>query len=391
MLRSLTELPVREAIPLVDLKREFAPMRPDVEQAFASILDSMRLFLGPNVQAFEQEYASYLGADHCVGVGDGTMALHLALRACGIGPGDEVITVSNTFFATVEAIVLAGATPVFVDVDETTFTMNLADAERAITLRTRALLPVHLYGRMADMTGIMDLARRYDLRVIEDACQAHGARHAGKAAGTIGDAGCFSFYYSKNLGAFGEAGGVTTNDPEIAHRIRMLRDHGSNVRYHHDALGVNGRLDELQAAVLRIKLPCLDGRNELRRIHARRYNEALADLPVVTPHIPGPEHVFHLYVIRTEARDELRDHLAGEGIHTGIHYPIPCHLQPACRPFQADQRRLPVTESVAGEILSLPMFPELREDEIDRVVSSITSFFATRDSTWSNFSSEGNT
>ena len=384
------------AIPLVDLGRQYGPIQDQVHAAFGAIFQDMQLFLGPNVRAFEQEYAAYLGASDCVGVCDGTTALHLALRACGIGAGDEVITVSHTFFATVEAIGLAGATPVFVDVDPDTLTMDVAAAERAITSRTRALLPVHLYGRLADMSGLMALARAHNLRVIEDACQAHGARSApagpelrsgpaaaephgarrdGRAAGTFGDVGCFSFYCSKNLGAYGEAGGVVTNDPELAWRVRCLRDHGSAMRYHHDALGLNGRLDELQAAVLRIKLPWLDEWNEARRRHAAQYNSLLAPLPVRTPSLPGAEHVVHLYVIRTPARDALRAHLERRGIHTGIHYPVPCHRQRACAPYAPAAGALPVTEAVADQILSLPMFPELRDEEIAYVVAAIAQFF----------------
>jgi dTDP-4-amino-4,6-dideoxygalactose transaminase len=374
--RSIAQDRPAMAIPLVDLARQYGPIQEQVHAAFRAILQHMQLFLGPNVQAFEQEYAAYLGAGDCVGVCDGTTALHLALRACGIGAGDEVITVSHTFFATVEAIALAGATPVFVDVAPDTLTMDVAAAERAITSRTRALLPVHLYGRLADMSGLMALARTHNLRVIEDACQAHGARRDGRAAGTFGDVGCFSFYCSKNLGAYGEAGAVVTNDPELAWRVRCLRDHGSAVRYHHDALGLNGRLDELQAAVLRIKLPWLDAWNEARRRHAAQYNSLLAPLPVQTPALPGPEHVFHLYVIRTPARDALRAHLAQRGIHTGIHYPVPCHLQRAGALYAPAAGALPVTEAVAGQILSLPMFPELRDEEIAYIVAAIAEFFA---------------
>jgi dTDP-4-amino-4,6-dideoxygalactose transaminase len=363
-------------IPLVDLQRQYIPLQDEIEAAFHTILQGMQLFLGPNVRAFEQEYAQYLGVEECIGVSDGTMALHLALRACGIGPGDEVITVSHTFFATVEAITLAGATPIFVDVDPATFTMDVAAAERAISTRTRALLPVHLYGQMANMPAIMALARAYQLRVIEDACQAHGARLHGQAAGTFGDAGCFSFYYSKNLGAYGEAGAVVTNDAEVAQRVRLLRDHGSPLRYHHATLGLNGRLDELQAAVLRIKLPFLDRWNELRRQHAQRYNMLLAGLPLRTPTIPGHEHVVHLYVIRTRMREALRSYLENHGVHTGIHYPIPCHLQPACAPYSQGRSSLPITELLVDEILSLPLFPELKNEEIDYAASVVADFFA---------------
>lgn len=367
-------------IPLVDLKRQHQPIQEAVSEAFESILNSMQLFLGPNTRAFEQEYAEYLDVKEAIGVSEGTTALYLALRACGIGPGDEVVTVSHTFFATVEAITMTGATPVFVDVDPASWLMDVQATESAITSRTRALLPVHLYGAIADMEGLMALARRYNLRVIEDACQAHGARRDGRAAGTFGDAGCFSFYYSKNLGAYGEAGGVVTNDPELAARVRLLRDHGSAVRYHHDELGMNGRLDEMQAAVLRLKLPSLDAGNHARREHAARYNAGLRDLDVTVPELTGEDHVFHLYVIRTAARDEMREYLNQRGVGTGIHYPVPCHLQPACMRFAGETGGLPVTEHLVGEILSLPMFPELRDEEIDYTVNVIREFFAQRSS-----------
>ncbi len=367
-------------IPLVDLKRQHQPIQEAVSEAFESILSSMQLFLGPNTRAFEQEYAEYLDVKEAIGVSEGTTALYLALRACGVGPGDEVITVSHTFFATVEAITMTGATPVFVDVDPATCLMDVPAAEAAITPRTRALLPVHLYGAIADMEGLMALARGYNLRVIEDACQAHGARRNGRAAGTFGDAGCFSFYYSKNLGAYGEAGGVVTNDPELAARVRLLRDHGSAVRYHHDELGMNGRIDEMQSAVLRLKLPSLDAGNQARRDHASRYNAGLHDVDVTVPSLTGEDHVFHLYVIRTSARDEMRAYLNQRGVGTGIHYPVPCHLQPPCASFDTEPGGLPVTEQLAGEILSLPMFPELRDEEIDYTVNVIREFFAQRSS-----------
>jgi len=367
-------------IPLVDLKRQYSASRDEFHAGLDAVLESMQLFLGPNIRGFEEEYARYVNAVDCVGVSDGTAALHLVLRACDIGPGDEVITVSHTFFATVEAINLVGATPVFVDIDPSTYNMDLAAVEEAITPRTKAILPVHLYGRMVHMPDIMDTARRNGLRVIEDACQAHGAHIDGRMAGTFGDAGCFSFYYSKNLGAYGEAGGVVTSDPEIAQRVRMLRDHGSIKRYHHDVLGLNARLDEMQAAVLRVKLPLLDGWNEARRRIAARYNAALGHLPIDLPTLPGEDHVFHLYVIRTRNRDELRAHLERRGIHAGIHYPVPCHLQRACASFSAGMGSLPVTESVVGEILSLPIFPELRDEEVDHVVRALEEFFAAKDS-----------
>lgn len=365
-------------IPLVDLKRQHSAIREAVRWEFDSILSTMRLFLGPNVEAFEREFSAYLHAEFGLGVSDGTTALHLALRACGIGPGDEVITVSHTFFATAEAIVLAGATPVFVDIDPVTHTIDVEAAESAVTNRTRAVVPVHLYGRMADMTSVMDFARSHGLSVIEDACQAHGARRDGRAAGTIGDVGCFSFYYSKNLGAYGEGGGVVTSNPVLAERLKMLRDHGSLKRYHHEAIGLNGRLDELQAAVLRLKLPRLDAGNNRRRAHATRYCKRLAGLPLGTPEPAEDDHVYHLFVIQTPFRDDLKAHLEEQGIGTGIHYPIPCHLQPACRSLGYKPGSLPVTEALVGEILSLPMFPELEADEVDRVCDVVEEYFAER-------------
>lgn len=365
-------------IPLVDLKRGYSRVRDDVQHEFGAILESMHLFLGPNVKTFEQDFANYLGVGHCIGVSDGTAALHLALRALGVGPGDEVITVSHTFFASVEAILLAGATPVFVDVDPESFTMDVAAAERAITAKTRVIMPVHLYGLMADMAGVMQVARRNGLRVVEDASQAHGARRDGSMAGAVGDFGTFSFYYSKNLGAYGEAGGVVTDDPELADRLAMLRDHGSRTRYYHDEVGLNGRIDELQAAVLRYKLPRLDAGNELRRRHARRYSELLAGTPVKTPKLFGQDHVFHLYVIRTPFRDALQAYLKEQGIGTGIHYPVPCHRQAACAKLGETRTTLPITDEAAGEILSLPMFPELRDHEIERVAAAVSCFFTRR-------------
>jgi dTDP-4-amino-4,6-dideoxygalactose transaminase len=362
-------------VPLVDLKRPHLSIKKELDAELARVFDSMHLFLGPNVQAFQDDFAAYLGAKHFVGVSDGTEAIYLALRALEVGPGDEVLTVSHTFFATVEAIRLTGATPVFVDVDPVTFTMDVAEAEKAITARTKVILPVHLYGLMANMDGIMALAKRHNLRVVEDTSQAHGSRRNGKTAGTFGDIGTFSFYYSKNLGAYGEAGGVVTNDDALAEKISTLRDHGSRTRYHHDEIGVNGRMDEIQAAVLKLKLPHLDGANASRRTHARRYSELLKDLPVKTPELFGEDHVFHLYVIRTNRRDELQAHLRDLNVFTGIHYPVPCHKQPAIAKGESVTHDMTVTDQIAGEILSLPIFPELTSDEIEYVVNGVATFF----------------
>jgi dTDP-4-amino-4,6-dideoxygalactose transaminase len=359
-------------IPLVDLKAQFEPLKGEIQAAWDEALSSMRLFLGPNVQAFEKDFAAYCGVTDAIGVSDGTTALHLALRACGIGQGDEVITVSHTFIATSEAILLAGASPVFVDIDPVTYTMDATQIESAITPRTRAILPVHLYGQCADMDAILEIANRHGLVVIEDACQAHGASYKGRKAGSMGTLAAFSFYFSKNLGAYGEGGMVTTNDPALAHRVRMTRDHGSEKRYYHEILGWNGRLDELQGAVLRVKLPHLDAWNENRRQIAAFYNQALARENLFTPlEAPGNRHVYHLYVIRTDDRERLRARLNEQNIGTGIHYPVPIHMQKAFAEFKFAQGSLPVTERVVEQILSLPIYPELTQAQAERVVEEV--------------------
>lgn len=362
-------------VPLVDLKVQYLPIKEQIFKGFEEVLDSMYLFLGKNVQALESEFAQFCGVKYAIGVSDGTTALHLILRALGIGPGDEVITVSHTFIATAEAIGLAGATPVFVDIDPRTFLMDVARVEAAITPRTRAILPVHLYGQTVDMDPLREIARNHDLYVVEDACQAHGAAYKGRSAGGLGDAAAFSFYFSKNLGAFGEGGIVTTDDPDIAARVRMLRDHGSPSKYNHEIVGVNGRLDELQAVVLRAKLPHLATWNEQRRQHAARYNELLQGSPVVTPlACPENEHVYHLYVIRTRHRDELLAWLKEQEVYGGVHYPIPIHLQASMNALGYRQGDLPVTEQVCEEILSLPMYPELADEQIDYVADQVGAF-----------------
>ena len=306
---------------------------------------------------------------------DGTNALHIILRAMAIGEGDEVITVSHTFIATAEAILLAGARPVFVDIDPITYLMDVRQIEAKITPATKAILPVHLYGQTADMDPICAIAQRYGLKVIEDACQAHGAEYKGRRAGGLGDAAAFSFYFSKNLGAYGEGGFVTTNDDELARKVRMIRDHGSERRYVHDLVGTNARLDELQAVVLRSKLPHLAEWNEQRRRDAARYNGLLRGLPLVTPvECPDNKHVYHLYVVRTARRDELQAYLKSQGIASGIHYPVPVHLQKAMADLGFGPGDLPVTERIAGEILSLPMYPELTEEAIEFVADRIQVF-----------------
>lgn len=362
-------------IPLVDLKANYEPLKDEIRQAWDEVLSGMRLFLGPNVQAFEKEFAGYCGVGQAIGVCDGTNALHLALRACGIGPGDEVITVSHTFIATGEAILLSGAKPVFVDINPQTCTMDVEQIESRITTRTRAILPVHLYGQCAEMDPIMHIARRHGLFVIEDACQAHGATYKGRKAGSMGHLAAFSFYFTKNLGAYGEGGMVTTSNDGLARKVRLLRDHGSETRYYHDELGWNARLDELQAAALRIKLPHLDGWNEKRRGHADLYNQLLASAKLVTPNVaPDRQHIYHLYVIRTAQRDALRAFLNDQGIGTGIHYPVPIHLQNAFKFLDYNPGDLPVTETITGEILTLPMYAELTADQVGTVANAILDF-----------------
>jgi dTDP-4-amino-4,6-dideoxygalactose transaminase len=364
-----------QPIPLVDLHAQYQPLAERIRLAWDEVMDSMHLFLGPNVQAFEKEFAEYCGVSQAIGVSDGTTALHIALRACDIGPGDEVITVSHTFIATAEAILLAGAKPVFVDIDPHTYTMDVNQIEARLTERTRAILPVHLYGQCADMDPILAIARQHDLFVIEDACQAHGASYKNQKAGSMGNLGVFSFYYSKNLGAYGEGGMVTTNDPELARRVRMIRDHGSEERYHHEQIGLNGRLDELQAAALRIKLDYLDAWNQKRIEKAYFYTQALESQAIITPKEGnGNRHVYHLYVVQTERRDQLRQHLNERGIGTGIHYPIPVHLQKPCLNLGYGAGSLPVTEKTVGQILSLPIYPELTQEQAQRVITEIQNF-----------------
>jgi dTDP-4-amino-4,6-dideoxygalactose transaminase len=361
-------------VPLVDLKAQYQGIKDEVLLEIARSLEGMQLFLGENVRTFEAEFAAYCGTEYAIGVGSGTEALHLSLLASGIGPGDEVITVSNTFIATVEAIVLVGARPVFVDVDPDTYNIDTSRIEEAINSRTRAILPVHLYGHPADMAPILELARAYGLKVIEDACQSHGAEYHGRRTGSLGDAGCFSFYFTKNLGAYGEAGMIVTSDPDIAERCRMLRDHGQGVKYHHRLVGINGRLDEIQAAVLRVKLPHLDEWNEKRRAIAQVYNVGLPP-PLIKPReMPWAKHVYHLYVIRTPHRAELQSWLESKGVATGMHYPIPIHQQQAWQAYYTGDNHLPITNKLTSEILTLPLYPELNTDEVSYVCECVREF-----------------
>ena len=363
-------------IPLVDLYAQYVPLKDEIFAGMEKVFESMHLFLGENVQALEKEFAHFCGAEYGIGVSDGTAALNIILRAMDIGPGDEVITVSHTFIATVEAIVLVGATPVFVDIDPKTLLMDVNQVEAKITPRTKAILPVQLYGQVADMDPLLEIAARHGLHVIEDAAQAHGATYKGRPAGSIGEAAGFSFYYAKNLGAYGEGGFISTSNPEIARKARMIRDHGSERRYYHDLIGFNGRLDEIQAVVLRAKLPHLNEYNQLRREHARKYNELLANSSIVTPvECPENQHIYHMYVIQAPRRDDLQTWLKERGIGTGIHYPVPVHLQKAMDHLGYKPGDLPVTEKTVERILSLPMYPELSDDQIVAIVDAVRSFY----------------
>ena len=365
-------------IPLVDLKAQYRTIRDEVRAAIDDVLEGMQLTIGPNVRAFDQEFASFCGAKHAIGVGSGTDALQLAIRALGISAGDEVITVSHTFFATVEAILYSGARPILVDVDERTFLMDYAAAAQAITPRTKAIMPVHLYGRTVDMKPLLALAKETGLQIIEDACQAHGAMlDTGARAGASGRVSAFSFYCSKNLGAYGEAGSIITNDDALATELRSLREHGQSTRYYHPVIGYNARLDEIQAAILRIKLRKLPEWNARRLAIARHYTDRLTGSGVVTPEIPeGGRHVFYCYVVRVPdgRRDALRQYLAERGIGTGVHYPVPIHLQEASAFLGYRQGEFPVTERLAAEVCSLPMYAELTDAQVDAVAGAVAEF-----------------
>jgi dTDP-4-amino-4,6-dideoxygalactose transaminase len=364
--------PSEPPVPLLDLAAQYAMLRDEVLRELSDVADSSTYVLGPKVAAFERAFAGYVGAGHCVAVNSGTSALHLALLGAGVGPGDEVITVPMTFIATCWAISYVGATPVFVDVDPATYTMDVEQVERSITPRTRAILPVHLYGQPADLTPLVDIARRHDVPLIEDAAQAHGARYCGRPAGSVGLAGCFSFYPGKNLGAYGEGGAVVTDDDDIASRLRALRDHAQEQRYHHTEIGFNYRMDAFQGAVLSLKLQHLDDWTRSRRLLAARYVEFLDELPLALPvEAVGRDHVWHLFVVLHRERDRIRRELQSRGIHTGLHYPVPVHLQPAYKSLGHEPGRFPVAERVARECLTLPLFPEMTTSQQDRVIEAL--------------------
>jgi dTDP-4-amino-4,6-dideoxygalactose transaminase len=358
-------------IPFLDLGAQYAAIRPEADAAIRRVLESNAYVLGPAVESFERAFADYCGVKHCVGLNSGTAALALLLQAAGIGRGDEVITVANSFFASLEAIVEIGATPVLVDCDEETALMNPAALEAAITPRTKAIVPVHLYGQPADMDAINALAKPRGIKVFEDACQAHGATYKGKKAGSLGDGAAFSFYPGKNLGAYGEGGAVTTDDEALAESIRMLREHGSKKKYHHELMGWNERMDGIQGAVLGVKLPHLDAWNAARRAHAARYAEKLPPSARMFSQSPGTMSCWHLLVVRVADRDHVRNELEARGIGTNIHYPLPIHLQPACKELGWQEGDFPVSEKLAGEILSLPMYAELTTEQVDEVCAAV--------------------
>lgn len=367
---------ISQSVPFVDLSAQYASIKDDVNAAMARVLSQSNFILGKEVNQFEEAFAGYCDTDFAVGVDSGTSALEIALLALDIGPGDEVITAANTFIATVLAISYCGATPVLVDADPVTYNLDPNLVEAAITPRTKAIIPVHLYGQPADMGAMMTLAERHNLWLIEDASQAHGSRFEGQRVGSMGHLGVFSLYPAKNLGAYGDAGIIVTKDEALAHKIRLLRNYGSTVKYHHDIRGFNRRLDTLHAAVLNVKLRHLDRWNACRRAVAAQYDDLLQDSPLITPAVADQvEPVYHLYVVRHPDRDGLQQFLREAAISTGIHYPVPIHLQPAYADLGHKEGDFPVTEKLAGEILSLPMYPELPTAAIQRTVATISDFF----------------
>jgi dTDP-4-amino-4,6-dideoxygalactose transaminase len=360
-------------VPFVDLRIQYLSIKDEIDGAMARVLNDTSFVLGPEVEAFEAAFAEYVNARFCIGVNNGTAAIQLALMACGVGAGDEVIVPANSFFATAEAVSTAGARPVFVDADPISYNIDVTKIEAAITEHTRAIMPVHLYGQAADLDPIFEIAERRGLIVIEDAAQAHGSRYKGRRVGGLARAGCFSFYPGKNLGAYGEGGAVVTNDEEVARDVRLLRDHGSERKYTHEIIGYNFRLEGIQGAVLNVKLRHLDRWNQLRREHAARYTELLRGSSLQLPReMPYAEHIYHLYVVQSDLRDALRKALNESGVQTGIHYPIPIHLQPAYASLNYKAGDFPQAERQAGRVLSLPMFPELTDEQLTQVAEAIT-------------------
>lgn len=360
----------------LDLKSQYKSIEKEVDAALKAVLEKTAFAGGPFVASFEENFATYCETDHCIGVSSGTAALWTALLALGVGPGDEVITVPNTFIATAEAVSLCGAKVVFVDIDPETCLMDPKQIEKAITPKTKAIIPVHLFGQMADMDAIMAIAKAKNLFVVEDACQAHGATYKGKKAGSIGDAGCFSFYPGKNLGAYGEAGAVTSHNTDLANAIKMIRDHGQSKKYYHDRVGWNGRMDGIQGAILDVKLTHLESWTEARRKNANLYNQYLNNIPgiILPKESDTNRHVYHLYVIRTQQREAMLGYLKENEIYCGIHYPVPLHLTGAYENLGYAKGTFKKTEQAADEILSLPMFPELTEAQIQFIAEKIKAF-----------------
>jgi dTDP-3-amino-3,4,6-trideoxy-alpha-D-glucose transaminase len=367
-----------DGVPFVRLDAADPGLSAEIFAAIERVGTSGAFTLGKELETFEQEFAAWCETEHAIGVSSGTSALELTLRALGVGPGDEVIVPTNSFIATAEAVTATGATPRLVDVDESTALLTAEIVEAAFTERTRCVIPVHLYGRSVEMGPLLDLCRARGVRVVEDACQAHGARYRGRPAGTHGDAGCFSFYPTKNLGGWGDGGAVVTADPELAARIRLIRSHGEGTRHHHEVAAGTHRLHSLQAAILSVKLKRLDEWNEQRRQAGSVLREALAGSEVTVPArvAPGGDHVYHLFVVRTAARDALRAHLDRHGIASAIHYPTPIHLQPAYAGTPPQPLELPVSERLAAESCSLPIFPSITADELDRIVAAVSTFAA---------------
>lgn len=364
-----------EFIPLVDLKRQYSAIEKEIDLAIKRVLASGQFILGNEVSSLEKEIAEYAGVKHAVGVASGTDALHLSLLAIGIGNGDEVITTPFTFIATAEAITYCGATPVFADIDINTYNIDPAKIEGKITKKTKAIIPVHMYGRSADMGKILKVARNYNLKVVEDAAQSFGTEYNGKKIGSIGDIGAFSFFPSKNLGAYGDGGMIVTDDDVIADKARMLRHHGSSQKYFHKFIGYNSRLDEIQSAVLRIKLKMIDGWNEKRRKNALLYNNLLKGLPVRLPDGKGRDHIYHAYTVRMENRDKCSRFLSGNGVSSAVYYPVPLPAQEAYRHLGYSESEFPDSYKAAREVISLPMFPELEIAEIETICSLLKKFF----------------
>ncbi len=360
----------------VDLQTQFQELKDEILPAVESVMSRCAFILGDEVDDFEREFAAFCGVSECVGVASGCDALLWGIKACGIGPGDEIITVANTYIATALAVTMSGATPVLVDCLEDSFEIDPEAVAKAITDRTKAIIPVHLYGQAADMDAILALAEKRGLLVIEDAAQAHGATYKGRPCGPMGAVGCFSFYPGKNLGAYGDGGAIATNDPEIAEKVRMYRNYGQSKKYYHDVAGWNSRLDTVQAAVLGVKLKHLAKWNAARRANAESYTEGLKDTPLGLPvTVEGNEHIFHLYVVRSDKRDDLSDYLKQKEVYCGIHYPVPIHLQKAYADLGYAQGDFPVTEKVADEILSLPMHPNLSAEQVEFVCEGVREFY----------------